>query len=60
MTDLVTIAPEEILGANVLIGILGLLLHGDVVGLVLPVGIPSHFSVDAGNEQAWKGNAGDS
>lgn len=55
---LVTVAPEEVLGTDVLVGVLGLFLHGGLVGLVLPVGIPPHLAVDTGNEQAWEGNAG--
>lgn len=50
MTDLVAIAPEKVLGADVLVGVLRLLLLGDVVSLVLDVSIPPHLAVDGGNE----------
>jgi hypothetical protein len=56
-TYLVTVAPPEVLGADVLVGVLGLLLLRGRVGDVLPVGVPPHLAVDAGNEQAGQGNA---
>lgn len=54
-TDLVAIAPKEVLGADVLVGVLGLLLHGRLVGFVLPVSVPPHLTIDSSHEQAWHG-----
>ena len=59
---LVTVAPEEILGANVLVGVLGLLLAGVEVLFVLdvlPMGIPPQFGVDAGKDDAGNSDAAD-
>jgi hypothetical protein len=54
LTCLVTVTPEEVLGADVLVGVLGApLLEGGLVGKVLPVGIPPNLSIDARNNQAW-------
>lgn len=52
---LVAIAPKEVLGADVLVGVLGLLLHGRLVGFVLPVSVPPHLTIDSSHEQAWHG-----
>lgn len=46
---LVAVAPEEVLGADVLIGVLGLLLLGRLVGLVLPVLGPEAVGVYRGD-----------
>jgi hypothetical protein len=54
---LVTVSPEVVLGADVLVRILGLLLFGDVMGNVLPVGVPPKLGVDAGDDQARNGDA---
>lgn len=43
---LVTVTPEEILGANVLVGVLGALRLGGKVGNVLPVLLPQAVGVD--------------
>lgn len=62
MAYLVTVAPEEVLGADVLVGVLGLLLTGVDVLLVLdvlPVGIPPQLGVDAGEDDAGDGDAVD-
>jgi hypothetical protein len=55
---LVTVAPEEILGADVLVRILWSLRRRGLVGYVLPVRIPTDIAVDAEDEQARNGNAG--
>lgn len=57
---LVTVSPEVVLGANVLVGVLGPLRAGVLVllvGYVLPVGIPPHLCVDAGDDDAGDGDA---
>ena len=59
---LVTVAPEVVLGANVLVGVLRLLLTGMEVLLVLdvlPMGIPPQFGVDASNDDAGNSDAAD-
>lgn len=43
---LVTVTPEEVLGADVLVGVLGSLGLGRKVGLVLPVLNPQTVGVD--------------
>lgn len=43
---LVTVTPEVVLGADVLVGVLGLLRLRGLVGLVLPVLEPQAVSVD--------------
>ena len=56
---LVTVSPPEVLGANVLVGVLGPLRAGVLVllvGYVLPVGIPSHLCVNAGDDDAGDGD----
>jgi len=57
MTCLVAIAPEEVLGTDVLVGVFGLLLHGGIVLLVFPVRVPPHLSVDASKDQAGNSHA---
>jgi hypothetical protein len=57
---LVTVSPEEVLSADVLVGVLRPLGAGVLVLLMsnmLPVGIPPHLGVDAGNDDAGDGNA---
>ena len=57
---LVTVTPEVVLGADVLVGVLGPLGARVLVllmGNVLPVGIPSNLCVDAGNDDAGDGDA---
>lgn len=57
---LVTVTPEVVLGADVLVGVLGLLLTGVDVLLVLdvlPVSIPPQLGVDAGEDDAGDGDA---
>ena len=59
---LVTVSPEEVLGADVLVGVLRPLRAGVLVllvGDVLPVGIPPHLGVDAGNDDAGDSNTVD-
>lgn len=59
---LVTITPEEVLGTDVLVGVLGLLLTRVEVLLVLdvlPVGIPPQLGVDASNDDAGDSDAAD-
>lgn len=56
-TDLVTIAPPEVLGADILVRVLGLLFHGRLVGLVLPMGIPPQLRIDASDDQSGNGDA---
>lgn len=59
---LVTVSPEEVLGADVLVGVLRPLRAGMLVllvGNVLPVGVPPHLGVDAGNDDAGDSNAVD-
>ena len=59
---LVTVSPEEVLGADVLVGVLGPLGAGVLVllvGNVLPVSIPPDLGVDAGDDDAGDGDAGD-
>lgn len=52
----VTIAPEEVLGADVLIWVLWLLLDGGVMGDVLPVLSPEVVGVDGGDDQGGDDN----
>jgi hypothetical protein len=57
---LVTVSPEVVLGADVLVRVLGPLRAGVLVLLVsnvLPVGIPSDLGVDAGDDDAGDGDA---
>jgi hypothetical protein len=57
---LVTVSPEVVLGADVLVRVLGPLRAGILVLLVsdvLPVGIPPNLGVDAGDDDAGDGDA---
>lgn len=59
LAHLVTVTPEEVLGAEVLVGVLGALLKRGRVGLVLPVLAPQPVGVGArdgesGNDDAEK------
>ena len=57
---LVTVSPEEVLGADVLVGVLRPLRAGVLVllvGDVLPVGVPPHLGVDTGNDDAGDSDA---
>jgi hypothetical protein len=57
---LVTVSPEVVLGADVLVRVLGPLRAGVLVLLVsdvLPVGIPPNLGVDAGDDDAGDGDA---
>lgn len=57
---LVAIAPEVVLGANVLVRVLGPLGAGVLVllmGNVLPVGVPPDLGVDTGNDDAGNRDA---
>lgn len=56
-THLVTISPEEVLGADVLVWVLWALLKRWLVGLVLPVLGPQTPGVDAGNADGWDDDA---
>jgi len=53
---LVTVAPGEVLGAHVLVGVLDALLKRGHVAPVLPVLLPEDVGVDATTDQG--GNAG--
>lgn len=50
-TYLVTIAPGEVAGANVLVGVLGALLKRGHVRPVLPMLVPEGVGVEAGQEE---------
>lgn len=55
MSYLVTISPEVVLGAEVLVWVLRPVCAGVLVllvGNVLPMGVPPDLSVDAGNDDA--------
>lgn len=54
---LVTVTPEEVLGTDVLVGILGLLLARSVVGHMLPVSVPSQLGVHACDDKAGDSDA---
>lgn len=57
--SLVTISEEEVLGADVLVGVLGPLgsgVHFLLVGDVLPMGVPSDLCVDRGDDDARNGD----
>ena len=56
---LVTVAPGEVLGADVLVWVLDLLLERSCVLCVLLMSIPSQLSVDAGEHKAGSSNAVD-
>lgn len=47
---LVTVTPEEVLGADVLVGVLGQLGSRGLVGLVLPVLEPQAVGVDTAED----------
>ena len=60
MAYLVTVTPEVVLGADVLVRVLGPLRAGVLVLLVsdmLPVGIPPDLCVDGGNDDAGDSDA---
>lgn len=48
---LVPIPPEEVLGANVHVGVLDALLHRRLVALVLPMLVPESPGVDTGEDE---------
>lgn len=52
-TYLVTVSPEEVLGTNVLVWILGLVLKCWTVCNVLPVLVPKTPGVYTGNDGGW-------
>lgn len=54
---LITIPPEEVLRANVLVLELGLLLLGLLVRLVLPMLVPESVSIRRGDDHAWRDDA---
>ena len=62
---LVTVAPGEVLGADVLVGVLNALLQGRHVGPVLPVLVPEVPGIHAGEQEGgtdgaagWSGLVG--
>ena len=57
LAHLVTVTPEEVLGADVLVGELGLLLLRGLVGLVLPVLEPETVGVDTGDDDGGNDDA---
>jgi hypothetical protein len=54
---LVTVTPEKVLGANVLVRILDLVFQWRRVLQMLLVSIPPHLSIDTGEHKAWNGDA---
>lgn len=56
-THLVTIAPEEVLGPDVHVWVLGPLLNRASVGKVLPMLVPEAVGVDAGQAEGWDDDA---
>lgn len=56
-THLVSVAPEEVLGADVLVRILSSLLQRRQVRPVLPMLVPQDIGVQASNDQAREGHA---
>ena len=50
-TYLVTVAPREVAGADVLVGVLDTLLEGGHVRPVLPMLVPEVVGVEAGEEE---------
>lgn len=50
--SLVTVAPGEVLGANVLVGVLDTLLQRGHMGPVLPVLVPENVGVGGGEGQS--------
>jgi hypothetical protein len=57
MTYLVTIAPEEVLGADVLVRVFGPLLPRGLVSNVLPVSIPPDLGVHGRDDEAGDSDA---
>lgn len=57
VAHLVTVTPEEVLGADVLVGVLGSLRLGGKVGLVLPVLEPQTVGVDTTEDDRGDDNA---
>lgn len=57
LAHLVTITPEEVLGAEVLVGVLGALLKRGRVGLVLPVLAPQPIGVGGRDGESGKDDA---
>ena len=55
---LVTVSPEEVLGADVLVGVLDALLQRGHVRPVLPVLVPQVVRIDTGTNQARDSRAG--
>ena len=54
--SLVTVAPAEVLGTDVLVGVFWLFSNRDVVGDVLPVLVPEVPGIHAGEQES--GNDG--
>lgn len=55
--SLVTVAPAEVLGTDVLVGVFWLFLNRDVVGDVLPVLVPEIIGIDGGDNQGRDSDA---
>lgn len=53
LTHLISIAPEVVLGSEVLVWVLGTLLQRLHVIPMGPMGIPENLCIDTGNYQAW-------
>lgn len=54
---LVSVSPEEVLGAEVLVRVLSALLKWLHVGPVLPVLVPENVGVGGSNDQSWDNSA---
>lgn len=54
---LVSVSPEEVLGAEVLVRVLSALLKWLHVGPVLPVLVPENVGVGGSNDQSWNDSA---
>ena len=54
---LVSVSPEEVLGAEVLVRVLSALLKWLHVGPVLPVLVPENVGVGGSNDQSWNNSA---
>ena len=52
-SHLVTVSPRVVLHTDVLVRVLGALLHRGHVLPVLPVLLPEVVGVDSGKDQAW-------